>query len=526
MFAFFSIESRGTELLIRLALLACCVLVSEGASAGRILDYVRNTDLNDYALGVAASGAQDPYLGADFGVYAYPYLTSFQDSSFTDDWLLIRDGDLGLRWVSENNWELGVVGRIQTLGLDNDRSDELLGVTDRKWALEIGPTIGWRGWPVHVYFKTYSEVTDRHHGLVSQFSLSLPMEWSRGYIVPSVELIHQDSDYADYYYSVSDVEATPTRPAYSAGAASNLAVKARWGYALNDRWLLSGSVGYERLDSSITDSPIVGRDDIWSARVGVAYNADVFQPRDYNYSAPETPDFDLRIGAFHDSISTKLTRDTSGGVPGFETDIEDILGAEDKKTVLQVDGTVRFGHYHRLEFGYFELGRKSTTTLSEDLAFGDELFLAGTVVDTRVDARIFRVGYSYSLIRDAQKEVGVMAGVHFANFEANIAADASGQSERSNAGTPLPVIGVHAAISVGEKTTVGAKLQVFRTDFDRYEGSLNYAALDIQHRLLDAISVGLGYNYYGMKLSSNESDVNGYLKVRHHGPTAFFTIGF
>lgn len=503
-----------------------CLLISEWAFAGPLLDYIRDYDLNDYSLGLAVTGEQNPYTGAQSSAFAYPYLTSFKDSAFTDDWFLIREGDLGVRWLSKSGWELGVVGRIQTLGLGDSESDDLLGITDRKWTLEVGPIIGWRAWPVHINFKTYVEASDRHEGIVSQLDVSLPMEWSRGYLVPSIGLIHQNSDYASYYFSVTDAEATPTRPAYSPGAASNLTFKARWGYALNDKWLLSGAIGLETLDSTISDSPIVERDDIWSANIGLAYNADVFQPRAYDGSAPRAPKFDLRISAFQDSISTKVARDTSDGVPGFETDIEDFLGAPDEETVLQIDATVRLGNYHRLEFGYFELGRNSTTTLSRDLIFGDEVFPAGTIVDTRVDARIIRAGYSYSLMRDAQKELGIMVGVHFADFEAELSADATGQAERSSAGTPLPVIGAHGSIFLNDKTTIGAKLQIFRTDFDRYEGSLNFASLDIQYRITDAISVGLGYNFYGMKLSSRESGVNGYIDVRHHGPAAFLSIGF
>jgi outer membrane protein len=520
-------QAKGVSQLVRQSsILAYCLLASELVIAGSVLDYIRTHDLNDYAIGLMVSGEQNPYSGAKNGAFAYPYLTSAQDSVFTDSWLLLRDGDLGIRWTGDSGWELGGVVRVQTLGLGNSETNELLGISDRKWTLEAGPMIGWRGWPVHINFKTYAEVSDRHEGMISQMALSLPMEWSRGYLVPSVEAIYQNSDYTDYYYAVTAAEATPTRPEYSTEAASNLAIKARWGYALNDQWLLSGAVGLEYLDSSIAESPIVEHDEVWSARLGLAYNADIFQPRDHDNSAPRTPRLDLRVSAFQDSISTKVVRDTSDGVPGFETDIEDFLGAANEKTVLQVDATVRLGYYHRLEFGYFELGRNSNTTLTSDLAFGDELFPAGTIVDTRFDARLFRAGYSYSLIRDAQKELGVMAGVHFANFETDISSDASGQTERSDAGTPLPVIGVHAAIFLSAKTKIGAKLQVFRTDFDRYEGSLNYAALDVQHRIADAISIGLGYNYYGMKLSSNEGSVNGYLKVRHHGPTAFFTIGF
>ncbi len=90
----------------------------------------------------------------------------------------------------------------------------------------------------------------------------------------------------------------------------------------------------------------------------------------------------------------------------------------------------------------------------------------------------------------------------------------------------MPVIGARASIFLSEKTTVGAKLQIFRTDFDRYEGSLNYGALDIQRRLGEKVSIGLGYNFCRMTLSSNDSDVNGYLKILHHGPVVFFSTGF
>ena len=114
--------------------------------AGPILDFIRSYDLNDYALGISVSADQNPYLGAKNGAFVYPYLTSFRHSSTTDDWILIRDDELGLRWVTDSDWEFGVVGRIQTLGLGNRETDDLLGISDRKWTLELGPTIGWRGW--------------------------------------------------------------------------------------------------------------------------------------------------------------------------------------------------------------------------------------------------------------------------------------------------------------------------------------------------------------------------------------------
>ena len=119
-----------------------------------------------------------------------------------------------------------------------------------------------------------------------------------------------------------------------------------------------------------------------------------------------------------------------------------------------------------------------------------------------------------------------MAGVHVADFDVALDNSESGQRERSDGDTPLPVIGAHAAVFFGDKITVSAKAQIFRTDFDRFEGSMNFATMDAQYRFTKSISVGLGYNYYRLKLTSDQSSVNGYLKVRHHGPVAFLSMGF
>jgi outer membrane scaffolding protein for murein synthesis (MipA/OmpV family) len=510
----------------RLTLATAWVVFSTNALAGSILDYIRDYDLNDYALGLGVSAEQNPYLGAENSAYAYPYLTSFRHSSLTDDWILIRDGELGFRWVTDNGWELGAIGRIQTLGFGNPKTDDLLGMSDRKWALELGPTIGWRGWPVHINWTTYVEPSDRHGGLVSQLAFLLPIETSRGYFVPSIEISHQSDDYANYYYSVTSAEATPLRPIYQASASTNVAAKLRWGYAFSDKWLLTGKIGFEKLGSEIMASPIINRDRVWSAGVALAYNANVFMPREYEGPVARERDFELRISGFNDLVDTKVARDTSDGVPGFETDIEEFLGVADKETVLQVDASVRIGFHHKLEFGYFQLGRKSVTTLASDLEFGDQVFAADTDLNVHVDARVFRAGYAYSLIRNAQLEFSVMAGVHSINLETDINSDSTSQRARSKAGTPLPVVGAQASVYLRDDTKVGAKLQIFRTDFHHYEGSLNFATLDVQHHLTDRVSLGVGYNFYGVKLTSRNNELNGYLKVRHHGPLIFLAAGF
>jgi outer membrane scaffolding protein for murein synthesis (MipA/OmpV family) len=178
------------------------------------LDDMRKTDLNNYALGLAVANAENPYAGASDSAYLYPYLTSFEDSALNDNWLLVRDSNVGLR-VVKGDWEVGLLGRINTLGTGDGDSAALTGLRERRWNLELAPMIGYRGWPVHVNFKTYAEVSGRHSGLSSLLTLSLPIEMARGYLVPGLELVYQDDDYLDYYYGVSAGESNLTRPAYS-----------------------------------------------------------------------------------------------------------------------------------------------------------------------------------------------------------------------------------------------------------------------------------------------------------------------
>jgi outer membrane protein len=507
-------------------LLAGILIIGEDVFAGRLMDYIRSYDLNDYALGVALSLGETPYIGAENSAFAYPFLTSFRDSAFTKDWLLVREGNLGVRWVSKSDWEFALLGRVQTLGPGSADAPELRGLADRKWTLELAPMIGYRGWPVHIDIKTYFDILDRHGGSSSELSLSLPREFDRGYIVPSVRAIYYDQDFTNYYYGVSAPEALPSRPEYRAGAATNTALKVRWGYQLTEKWLLSGNIGVEFLDDEISMSPITDKDSLWSTTISVAYNSDIFQSRGPERAGRRQSRFEFRAAAFSDFVDTRIQRNSSAGIPGSEIDLENILGLPDEETILQVDAIFRIGDYHRIELGYFEVERSGTATLPSAVDFGDEQFVAATTVDSSFDTSILRIGYAYSLINDAQKELGLMAGLHFSKFDGEISSSSTGQRAASSVETPLPVIGAHGSVAIGKKASLGARVQLFRMDFDRYEGLLSYLTVDLQRRFGENFSVGLAYNYYLMKLESNEDDLTGSLQIRHSGPALFVSAGF
>jgi outer membrane scaffolding protein for murein synthesis (MipA/OmpV family) len=509
---------------INIALLA---LLSSGvASADTFLDFIRSYDLNDYALGAAVTVSESPYVGGENSVFAYPYLTSFRDAAFTDDWLLISEGDLGLRWVNDADWELGIVGRMQTLGLGNSTSDAVLGLDDRNWSIEIAPLVGFRGWPVHVALRSYFEVLGRHGGNQTELAFRLPREYDWGFFIPTITGIYRDADYTNYYFGVSEAEARPVRPAYTPGSSTSSEVSLRLGVALTDRWLLSGTLRMEFLGDAITASPIVDQESIWSANIGLAYNADIFQPRVSAIGGKYQPQFEMRIAWFSANSDAKVIYNNANGDPGDEIDLEDLLGIEDRENILQFDAIYRFNDFHRIEVSYHSLSRTGTTLLSREISFGDRTFAEGTELATRFDTELLRLGYGYSLMNDAQKELGVTAGVHVSNNTTDVTAMPSGERERSNVSTPLPVIGAFGSVALGPRSSLAAKLQLFGMQYDRLEGAMVFGNLEWQRRLTENVSIGLGYNAYYSRLRSREDEGRGRLETLHHGPMVFVTTGF
>jgi outer membrane protein len=502
------------------------LLAAPSAYAGSILDYIRNYDLNDYALGLAFSVSESPYRGGERSAFAYPYLTSFHHNAFTDDWLVLTGGDVGFRWVNDAGWVLGAVTRIRTEGTGSSLLDELADIDVRKWRVEAAPLIGWRRWPVHFELKWYNEIFSNFGGPTTEFKTSLPREHPWGWFVPSVTLVYNSAGYNRYYDGVSDPEVAPGIEPYTPGAATNVLVGLSTGYAINNRWLLSVTLNHEWLASEITNSPIIDKNSVWSGSIGIAYNNDIFRTPDYDGELFRAGGFEFRLGIYGNQTDSRIIQRPVEGGPPEEIDVEDVLGVNRRKSIIHMEGIYRFAHFHRLEIGYFNLGRDSDNTLLTDVRLGDELFPAGTRIDVDAELRVTKLAYGFSLMNDAQKELGILAGVHITNYEAVVVAPDSGQRSETSINTPLPVIGAFGSVALGPRTDLSANLQLFRMEFDHYSGSLNTFYLGLAHYFTDSIGAGIGYNLYLMNLDSADDDLRGSLKIRHHGPIVFASFNF
>jgi len=67
----------------------------------------------------------------------------------------------------------------------------------------------------------------------------------------------QDDALTDYYFGVSEDEATPERPAYTPGESQWVSYGFNSSWRLSDRITFFGNVGFGGADSSVLNSPLV-----------------------------------------------------------------------------------------------------------------------------------------------------------------------------------------------------------------------------------------------------------------------------
>lgn len=139
---------------------------------------------------------------------------------------------------------------------------------------------------------------------------------------------------------------------------------------------------------------------------------------------------------------------------------------------------------------------------------------------------VLRLAYSYSLMRDQQKEFGVSVGLSFSQFETGIRAESTQQSERLKVKLPLPTMGVFASVALGYDWRLSADIDLFALDFDHYDGYMTYVSLDLDRKFGDVFAAGIGYNFYSTRLESKNEALRGTLRIRHHGPKVYLTAAF
>jgi hypothetical protein len=207
--------------------------------------------------------------------------------------------------------------------------------------------------------------------------------------------------------------------------------------------------------------------------------------------------FSVSLGGFLVRFDTAVRVDSETLGTGTEIDLEDDTGLDRDKTDLMLDGYLRLGRRHRINFGARFLSRGTSIRIDEEIRFRDETFEIEALVSTEFSNDVFNLGYQYSFLRNDRVEVGASIGVSAFVVDVALSAEAEAGEisvESEDFIAPIPVVGLHLDLPLGEKWSFRAGAEYFKVSVDEREGSLSDLSVSVDWQPFEHFGFGIGYN--------------------------------
>ena len=245
-----------------------------------------------------------------------------------------------------------------------------------------------------------------------------------------------------------------------------------------------------------------------------------------NASAADDPRFSLSVGAFITDRGSEARLDVVDGENGTVVDLENDLGADKSDTVFRLDGFYRFNNKHRIDFSVFDLSQTATMQIDKEINWQGTIFPVGATVDSDIEFEVYKLAYTYSIMRRENGYLGLSAGLYIADIGAHLSAEGIAENEGGAVTAPLPVIGLRGEYQFAEKWKFRASGEFFSLSYEGYDGTLTdfYAGVDDQ--LMENMAIGVGINSVSLDVGIEDDSLNGNLDWRYDGGLVFLKFDF
>ena len=244
--------------------------------------------------------------------------------------------------------------------------------------------------------------------------------------------------------------------------------------------------------------------------------------------------FTFSAGAFRSTNTFKIKAEGSE-IDGNYIDFGNSVGVEENNTIADIQLRWKFGSTKKWSIAgqYFKNDSTGTSTLKEDITFGDTTFDEGSFVDGGVTIEIARLFLGRSLILNDQTDFGVGLGIHNLDISAFIGGDISindsstgERREKVNADGILPNIGTWYNFSPSKKWLLHARVDWISADIDEYDGSMWNTNAGVSYQAWRHIGFDLSYQYFNIDLNVSESTWKGGVDMTYSGPVISMTANW
>jgi hypothetical protein len=213
-------------------------------------------------------------------------------------------------------------------------------------------------------------------------------------------------------------------------------------------------------------------------------------------------------------------------VVGTTLSAERDLGQESRLNQGRVEMMFRFGQRNKVRVDWLEVNRTATHQINQDIAFGNQTFPAGALLQSQIDWRIFGVTYTFEIFHNDRFELGTGLGVDLLQAEAQAQVNATQQRQDVSGAGAFPQVPIDFAFRISQRWSVTARAQYFHASLNNFDGWLADIHEDVQYRWKPNFAVGVGYSSIRAKLALSTGSFPGQFNMSLQGPEAFFQVSF
>ncbi|MES2204548.1 MAG: MipA/OmpV family protein [Pseudomonadota bacterium] len=219
------------------------------------------------SVGLGFAYNQNIYDGVGNHIQAFPLLNLNYDDFF------IQGFTAGYNAYQDESTTFALIVQPMFGGYDSSDSDALAGMSDTSYLVNTGVQMQYRLMPFSLTAAAVHDVTGRTGGNSAslKFAAMVPLDDTRMVLIPSITMTWLDSDITDYYYGVTQSEATATRAAYDPGTAVNIGYGLTLKYQMAEHWGATFGYVFTQYADDISDSPIVSRSYSSAVVAGISY---------------------------------------------------------------------------------------------------------------------------------------------------------------------------------------------------------------------------------------------------------------
>ncbi|GFE85187.1 hypothetical protein GCM10011488_01410 [Steroidobacter agaridevorans] len=245
--------------------------------------------------------------------------------------------------------------------------------------------------------------------------------------------------------------------------------------------------------------------------------------------------FYIAVGTFIVDTDTTLRLDGNAGQQGVPIDWERNFGDGDVNR-FRFDGFWRFADRHKLRALVFSSSRSASRTFDENLEWGGDTFPANGTIEGKIKFSIYELAYEYAFIRRESYELAASIGLHYLDFEARLAGNATATGTAGTAeeriertgsvGAPLPVFGLRGTWMLSQTVSIDVSGQFFSLSYGDYDGNIqDYRAL-FNWQPKSWLGIGVGYDRFAVDLDVDGNNFKGTMDWSYQGPMIFYSVSF